>query len=104
MHRLSWFVRAGDAFPKIVLLRGATADGETQRTDLQTSATTGRWFDGRGDSLAVVSHRDDVRATATEFGCVVEVDGAQDLVFQSHHATKYERDGISFEGTAGLVR
>jgi hypothetical protein len=104
MHRLSWYVRAGDEFPNILLLHGADGDRETQRTDLVTAATIGRWYDGRGDSLALVSHRMDIQAKATPFGCEVVVDGMHDLVFQSHLPTHYEQGQTVFAGTAGLVR
>ncbi len=82
IHRLSWFVRRGSELPTIKLLRGA-APGvrETQRTDIQTEATTGVWFDGVGDSMALVSHRKDIEAEATAFGCRVHVDDIDDLVF-----------------------
>jgi hypothetical protein len=104
MHRFSWFVRKGDELPTLLMVHGAEGDRETQRTDLVTAATTGLWFDGRGDSLAVVSHRKDIQAKATEFGCTVQVDGVSDLVFQSQKAVTYEQGGTVFHGTAGLVR
>ena len=104
MHRLAWYVRAGDEFPNIHLLRGADGDRETQRTDLVTAATTGRWYDGRGDSLAVVSHRKDIEAKTTPFGCEVMVDGMHDLVFQGHQSIRYEQGQTVFAGTAGFVR
>lgn len=104
MHRLSWFVRKGDAFPTLLRLRGAEGNRETQMTELETEATSGRWFDGRGDSLVVVSHRTDLQAKETEFGCVVGVDGAQDLVFQSHEPVHYRQDDVEFAGTAGWIR
>jgi hypothetical protein len=103
-HRLSWFVRRGEELPAIALLRGGESRSETQRTALETTTTLGVWFDGVGDSLAVVSHRKDIRAEATPFGGRVRMDGAQDLVFQNPEPVHYVDGETVFEGTAGLIR
>jgi hypothetical protein len=105
VHRLSWFVRRGSELPSIQLVYGASAnDRETQRTDHQTDATTGVWFDGVGDSMAVVSHRKDVQVQATGFGCRVQVAGATDLIFRSPAPVRFSDGTTVFEGTAGLIR
>ena len=105
VHRLSWFVRRGSELPSIQLVRGAaTSDRETQRTDHQTEGTIGIWFDGVGDSMAVVSHRKDVRVEGTSFGCRVQVGDATDLVFRSHTSTHFADGKDLFDGTAGLIR
>ena len=103
-HRLTWFARKGDGLPNIQLLRGASGHRETQRTEVNSAATTGVWFDGLGDSLAVVSHRQDVRAEATSFGCRVNLPGIQDLVFRNPEAVQFAEGDLIFEGTAGLIR
>lgn len=105
IHRLSWFVRRGSELPTIKLLRGAVpGNKETQRTDMQTEATTGVWFDGVGDSMAVVSHRKDIDATATPFGCRVHVEDIDDLVFDHHEGVHFSEGDAVFDGTAGLIR
>ena len=105
VHRLSWFVRRGSELPSIQLVHGAAAtDRETQRTDHQTDATIGVWFDGVGDSMAVVSHRKDVKVEGTTFGCRVRVGDALDLVFRSHTPTHFADGTNLFDGTAGLIR
>jgi hypothetical protein len=105
IHRLSWFVRRGSELPTIKLLRGAVpGNKETQRTDIQTEATTGVWFDGVGDSMALVSHRKDVEATATPFGCRVRVEGIDDLVFNHPEGVHFAEGDVVFDGTSGLVR
>ena len=105
VHRLSWFVRRGSELPSIQFARGAgAADRETSRTDHQTEATTGVWFDGVGDSMAIVSHRKDVKVTGTNFGCRVEVGGATDLVFRTQTPAHFADGTTVFEGTAGLIR
>lgn len=103
-HRLSWFVRRGNELPAIQLLRGYAEGKETQRTDLETEATTGVWFDGTGDSMALVSHRKDIQAKDTAFGCRVKADDIDDLVFRGPEPVRFSEGGIVFEGTAGLVR
>jgi len=103
-HRLTWFVRKGDELPHIQLLRGASGHRETQRTEVASDTSRGVWFDGLGDSLAVVSHRPDVKAEATPFGCRVTLPGIRDLVFRNPEPVQHAEDGILFEGTAGLVR
>ena len=103
-HRLTWFVRKGDELPNIQLLRGAFGHRETQRTEVTSASTTGVWFDGLGDSLAVVSHRKDLKAEGTPFGCRVDLPGIQDLVFRNPEPIQFGEGDISFEGTAGLIR
>ncbi len=105
IHRLSWFVRRGSELPTIKLLRGAVPGvRETQRTDIQTEATTGVWFDGVGDSMALVSHRKDVEAEATPFGCRVHVDDIDDLVFNHPEGVHFAEGDAVFDGTSGLIR
>ena len=103
-HRLSWFVRRGDEFPSITLVRGAERRLETQVTEIQTRTTLGKWFDGLGDSMAVVSARKDLNAKPAPFGCTVQAPGIDDMVFRDPDGIHYQAGGIVFEGTAGLVR
>ncbi|MCU1232145.1 MAG: hypothetical protein JWP63_112 [Candidatus Solibacter sp.] len=103
-HRLSWFVRRGDEFPSIELVKGAERRLETNVTDLATRTTLGKWFDGLGDSMAVISARKDLKSTPTPYGCTVQGPGVDDLIFRDHAGVKYESGGVAFEGTAGVVR
>ncbi len=105
IHRFSWFVRRGSELPTIKLLRGAVPGvKETQRTDLETAATTGVWFDGVGDSMALVSHRKDIEAAAKPFGCHAHADDFDDLVFFQPEPVHYVDSDTVFDGTAGLIR
>ena len=104
IHRLTWFVRKGDELPTIKLLLGAFGNRETQRTEITTASTTGVWFDGLGDSLALVSHRKDIRAEGTAFGCRVNLPGIEDLVFRNPEPIHFVEGDLSFDGTAGLIR
>lgn len=104
-HRFSWFVRRGSELPTIQLLRGAKGDiRDTQRTEIQTSATTGFWMDGVGDSMAVVSHRKDITSEATHYGCRVRSGGMDDLVFRNPAVINFSEGSTLFSGTAGLIR
>jgi len=104
VHRLTWFVRKGDELPNIQLLLGAFGSRETQRTQITTSNSSGMWFDGIGDSMAVVSHRKDVKAEGTPFGCRVNLPGIQDLVFRNPAPVHFAEGNFLFDGTAGLIR
>jgi len=103
-HRLSWFVRRGSELPTIKLIRGFTTAKESQRTDIQTAASTGVWFDGPGDSMAVVSHRKDIEVVAAHFGCRVHAADIDDIVFQNPEPVHFVEGPTIFDGTAGLIR
>lgn len=105
VHRLSWFVRRGSELPAIQFVRGASPTvRETQRTEIQTAATTGVWFDGVGDSMVVVSHRKDLTVEASPHGCRVRSEDIDDLVFRNQEPIRFSQASVSFEGTAGLIR
>jgi len=99
-HRLSWFVRRGEELPFLQRVRGA----EAQRTALETDLTHGAWFDGVGDSMAVVSHRADVKAEATPFGCRVRFGTTIDLIFRNPDPVQFAEGATQFDGTAGFIR
>ena len=103
-HRLTWFVRKGEELPVIHLHLGASGHRETQKSELSTSSASGIWFDGLGDSLAVVSHRKDLQSETTDFGCRVRLPGIQDLIFRRQDPVVYDQDGHRFDGTAGWIR
>ncbi len=99
-HRFSWFVRNGEAFPNLQILRSQ----KVQLTELKTAETIGRWYDGIGDSLALISHRNDIRGEPTAFGARVRGQGIDDLVFRDPAGVHYAASDIRFDGTAGIVR
>lgn len=112
--RFSWFVDADEQFPTIVqLVPGADAtpvrpesnpDGR-DNVDHPWQPTSGRYYDGTGSFLTVVSHLDEIRARATSYGCVVAARGREDLVFCAATPQKYgDAHGVTFDGTSGLVR
>ena len=111
--RFSWFTGADDDFPFIQqLLPGAVAvdsdikpSKSSYHKDPAVMPTKGRYYDGKGSFLTVVTHKAGIKAVKTAFGCTVEKEGGlTDLVFRSSKAVLYEKDGIGFNGTAGLVQ
>jgi hypothetical protein len=105
MHRLSWFVRKGDPFPSITFLHGQEAKHvETAYTEVATKTTDGRWYDGLGDSVAVVTHRGDLQVVPDVFGCRVTGPGVKDVVFRSRDEISFAEGGVTFEGSTGVVR
>ncbi|MES2393654.1 MAG: hypothetical protein V4555_18595 [Acidobacteriota bacterium] len=104
-HRLSWFTRRGSELPTITLLRGGDGDGRhTHATKIEGDATTGLWFDGMGDSLAVVSHRKVLKIQSTRYGCTVKSEHIDDHVFLNPTPIHFEEGPLAFAGTAGLIR
>jgi hypothetical protein len=107
VHRLSWFVRRGGELPSIQLVRGAGSPSHPRqrgRTEVETAVSKGVWFDGQGDSMAVVSQRKDLQVEATSYGCRVHTDTIDDLVFRNPEPIRFSDASTSFEGTAGLIR
>lgn len=103
-HRLSWFVRRGNSLPTIKFLGGERKTKEFQRTDLQTAASTGVWFDGVGNSIALVSHRTDLEIETTAFGGRIRSSDIDDLVFRNPEPIPFAEGSVLFSGTAGLIR
>jgi hypothetical protein len=104
-HRFSWFVRRGDEMPSIQFLRGASPTSQdTHRSEIETAETTGFWMDGMGDSMAVISHRKDLKIEAKSFGCIVHADDVDDLVFRNPDPVRFADGPVLFNGTAGLIR
>ncbi len=103
-QRFSWFVRRGSELPTIKFLDGQRRTKEFQRTDIQTAASTGVWFDGVGNSIALISHRVDIEVEATGFGGRVHAADIEDLVFRRHEPVEFAAGSTLFSGTSGLIR
>jgi hypothetical protein len=103
-HRFSWFVGRYEEMPFLKIVRGGGRNPEIGRTDLTTVTTKGVWYDGLGDTMAVVSQRHDLDVQPRRYGATVRVDGGTDEVFRDNAGVQYSADGIAFEGKAGVVR
>lgn len=102
-HRFSWFVRKGDDFPHISLLKGPTHNFE-QLTSVETEHTNGKWADGMGDCLALITHKEGIQAKAAPFGCRVNAPGGSDLVFANQETVQFQEGNNAFTGTSGIIR
>lgn len=106
-HRLSWFVRKGDDFPHIVKLRGAHPSGTGATfptTQIDAGQTVGKWFDGTGSSMALVTHLDGVKSTSTPFGARISTPESEDWIFFDQAGVRFEEQETVFRGVTGVVR
>jgi hypothetical protein len=64
----------------------------------------GRYYDGKGDFLTLVTHEQDLIASLENSICKVNRRDAYDLVFRNDKNITYSHSGLLFEGTAGIIR
>jgi hypothetical protein len=103
-HRFSWFVRKGDDFPHIAMLSGRRQDATELFTSIETNTTSGRWVEGAGDSVAMITHKDGIRAERAVYGARVTHPEGTDTVFVGPETIEFRDGKRSFTGTAGLIR
>jgi hypothetical protein len=103
-HRFSWFTQAQDEMPVIQMVKGLPRDRAAAVTEVQTSTTKGVWYDGMGDSMAVITHRHNLQIQGAKFGARVNGPGWNDLVFRNSQAVHFQEGDTAFEGRAGMVR
>lgn len=111
--RFSWFVGTEDSFPSIFQVQpGANfvdADIKPSKSnyhkDPDVMPTKGRYYDGKGSFLTIITHKSDVKVTKASFGCIVEKsNNAVDFIFRSAKTIVYQKDEMSFTGTAGIIQ
>ena len=111
--RLSWFVGKDDDFPFIHQLKpGAQGvDSNTQPSksyyhdDKGALTTKGRYYDGKGDFMTLVTHREKIKPEIDANACRIEKpDGSTEWVFRDDHRLTFNRKGLIFDGTAGIIR
>ncbi|MFW6308979.1 MAG: fibronectin type III domain-containing protein, partial [bacterium] len=108
-HRWSWFVGENDELPAIYMVKGQgrTAGRDGRKTSITNDSdhTKGVWYDGRGDCMAVVTHKDNLEVEQTEYGCKVKNNKENvDYVFQSQKEIEFRDEGVNFQGKAGVIR
>ncbi|WP_139996221.1 fibronectin type III domain-containing protein [Paenibacillus paridis] len=113
--RFSWFVQEQDAFPQILqLLPGAAGREVALRAPTDSSPNyshpaakvKGRYYDGCGDFLTVVSHLAEgaLQAKRTCYGAAIDRGNRKDYVFRQAAAIRFQSDSLAFEGKSGLIR
>jgi hypothetical protein len=111
--RFSWFVGTNDTYPYIhQVMPGAVAQDavlvpgkSNYHKDPAVLPTKGRYYDGRGSFLTVVTHKPEISVKKTSFGCIVQKKNTEaDLVFRSLQPVHYANEGISFSGKAGIIQ
>ena len=114
--RFTWSVHEKAAYPQIFQLLPGVGHSECSE---QTSAvftsngddrdipaacrTKYRTYEGHGNFLTVVSHREDLRAERTVFGGKVSMPGREDLLFESQARIRYTQEGLCFDGFSGIL-
>ena len=111
--RLSWFVGKEDSFPFIHQLKPGVKGNDaniqpsvsTYHKDEGELTTKGRYYDGKGDFLTLVTHKEEIKAVLESGVCRIEKpDGSTEYVFSDDHALEYNHDGRVFEGSVGIIR
>lgn len=103
-HRFSWFVRKGDSFPHITLLNTSNQSDGNHFSSVETESTSGLWTDGSGDSIALITHKEGIRAERAPFGGRITLPEGNDLLFASQEPVHFQEDGCAFTGTSGIIR
>jgi len=109
--RFSWFVGTPDSFPYIHQLTPGVKpiynnQPVTDQGDINLGRLflKGRYYDGKGDFLTLVTHREDVNVSLRNSVCDVKRGDESDLVFRGDRNIIYSQSGKIFKGTAGIIR
>ncbi len=106
--RFTWFVEKGKELPAIHFVKGITIDRFAvpgyAKSEHITAQSHGVWYEGMGDCMAVVSHKQDIAVEPTDYGCVVRVSGSEDHIFQGVRDMDVAQDGVRFVGRTGCIR
>jgi hypothetical protein len=92
--RFSWFTGTQDEFPFIHQVQPGASF-----VDVNTAVTKGRYYDGKGDFLTVVTHLPDVKVEKTNYGVLVNTDH----VFRTDTLIHYNEKGLLFRGKSGII-
>jgi hypothetical protein len=99
--RFSWFTHVNDTLPELKVVKPSRYEFSTHRS----RESKGVWFDGSGDFLTFVSHKNGYEVSETGYGCtVVSPDGFTDYIFRNDIPVDVHENGYLFSGTAGIIR
>ncbi len=106
--RFSWFVRKEDEYPFIHFVKGITmnrfAVENYAMTEHFTPQSKGKWFEGSGDCMAVVSHLHDLDVSYADYGCIVTGIGFTDHIINDVDIHTFKCGDIEFVGKVGVIR
>ncbi|RAV06388.1 hypothetical protein [Paenibacillus sp. YN15] len=125
--RFSWFTRTGEKPPAIYQLKPGAAGvpvkpaGPVDQPPVSPGqyaagkatgypdGSRGQYFDGFGDFLTLVTHRERwqpqlLEARGTPYGAKVVLCGRTDHLFRQGTEIRHEEEGLLFHGTAGIIR
>jgi hypothetical protein len=108
-HRFSWFVRKGDDFPNLLPIRGlggsfVSGGGAAQYTETHTNVTDGRWYDGTGDCLMLVTHRSGLTVDPTPYGAHIHGPNIDDTILCSAEPMAVDDPDFHATGTIAVFR
>jgi hypothetical protein len=110
--RLSWFVGKEDQYPFIHQLKPGAQEVDSNmqpsksyyHDDKGALTTKGRFYDGKGDFLTLVSHKEKINPVPDGASFRTQKpDGSVEWVLRDDHNLVFEREKMVFEGTAGLL-
>jgi hypothetical protein len=108
--RFSWFTHIDDDLPNIRILKAGAAGynykpGDATKTELTGKETKGVWYEGAGDFMVFISHKDGFRQESKPYGAEIETpaDG-KDYIFRNDEPVHVDEPGMIFSGLAGFMR
>ncbi len=111
--RLSWFVGKDDTFPFIHQLKPGAKGIDVNISPSDTPyykdngelTTKGRYYDGKGDFLTLVTHRENINPVLQNGAYrISKPDSSIDWVFRDDKTLNFSQNQLVFEGTAGIIR
>ena len=106
--RLSWTVGEEDDLPFIHQLKPGAKAKDPGLAPVTTYKGTwnvqARYFDGKGDFLTLVTHRENLKPVSeNEVYRIEKPDGTTDWIFRDGDELVFDRDGMIFNGSAGII-
>ena len=111
--RFSWFTGREDDFPFIHQVKpgispidAAIQPGQSNyHKDSAVLPAKGRYYDGRGDFLTIVTHRPALKVATTSYGCTVQFpNNDKDHIFRSDKTILFHEGNTGFNGKAGFIK
>lgn len=110
ISRFSWFTHPNEDIPDIQVIKaGRTGPryfaGKPTKTELSGPESKGVWYDGSGDFLTFVSHKQGFQTQISKFGAIIQnPSGEKDFIFRNDTEVIVEEPEMVFSGLAGFIR